>query len=812
MSLERSIALAGLFHDIGKLLQRADVELCPQSKQMEGLLCPLGRHGDYSHRHVLWTDHFFREVLDETLLNEILGPLTFPDNVATLAAYHHKPDSEWQRVVQQADMLSAKEREEGDSPGVRGQYKTRRLSPVFEKLTLEQDWRPDHPLKYDLTPLALDERPFPKLAEDKDLTVEYNSLWQSFQKDLSRIKQEVRKAENKFDLLFNSLYSLLHKYTWCVPSFTQRECDISLFDHLRTTSALALCLYVVRSSPEEVKEPFLLVEGDVSGIQKFIYRLAAPTGVSHIARILRGRSFYLTLLPLVLAKYIVSRLNLTIANILWCGGGKFDLLLPNTAGTKAQLEEIENEFTEWFFDEFEAEIGIVFGKLEAGQKEWEDFGSLLQRIRSEVEKAKSQKFLSKVTTEAQMNTGLPHDICHVCGLYEVKDEEGNICPKCALHRDIGSHLPKASYLVFSRSAANNGFPGLPISFGKFGTVYLLESAEVPNSFYRLASVTEILSVNRLENFPFGFTLIGKAVPTAAKGFTSKDGTPVEEGHILPFEILAQMAEGDERLGVLKVDIDNLGLIFALGLPPDQRTVSRIATLSRMLDWFFCGYINTIAQEVFQDWCAQNRSLKDSVEGCVYTVYSGGDDLLIVAPWSQAIEFAARVHSAFKKFTCSNPNLDFSAGVYLCKPKFTVSRASLLATEALNRAKDKGKKRIATLGDVVAWESYDGVPGFHKLLKLGDFFSYHLKAKAREDRLPRRFLYSLLQLRRLYTSEETVNLNYIPLLLYIITRNISNDELKLKLVDYFISGRNAAGYFQNSLIPASIALLKTRKGG
>lgn len=817
-SQRKTVALAGLLHDIGKFMQRAAVELDRQSEKMEELLCPYHKEGNYfSHRHALWTDHFFRKIIDGALLEDILGKFTYPDNVAALATYHHKPDSPWQSLIKQADRLSAKEREEGDTPKARGQHIKRRLSSIFEKIALEQTPSPKSLLTYaySLLPLSLKEEVFPRELEgDQDLTDEYKDLWEGFEKQLSRVQKEVSQTKNKFDLLFNSLYSLLHKYTWSIPSFTQSECDISLFDHLRTTSALALCLYIVQNSSEEVKRPFLLVEGDISGIQKFICRLTAPTGVSHIARILRGRSFYLTLLPLVLAKYIISRLDLTVANILWCGGGKFDLLLPNTSETKTQLEEIKGEFTDWFFDEFEAELGIVFGKVEANEKEWRDFAILLDRLRSEVEEAKNQKFLAKVVSGARLNTGFPHEICRVCGLYEVeKGKEENICSKCSLQRDIGSQLPKASYLIFTRSGKSGNLPGHPITFGKFGTVYLLPSEHVLRSFYTLKDVTDILSINRLEDFPFGFTLIGKEVATASRDFTSEDGTLVEKGHILPFEILAQMSEGDKKLGVLKVDIDHLGLIFALGLPQEDRTISRIATLSRMLDWFLCGYVNTIAEEVSENWRAKNLPLKDNVQGCIYTIYSGGDDLLIVAPWSEAIGFADKLHSHFKEFTCSNPDLDLSAGLYLCKPKFTVGRASLLATEALNQAKDRGRKRIKALGDVVAWNKHDGIPGFHELLKLSEFLSKHLGPKqAKQDKLPHRFLHSLLQLRRFYASEGGINLNYIPLLLYIITRNVSGEHLKLKLMHDFISGDSAPGYFQNCLIPVSIALLKTRKGG
>ena len=63
-----------------------------------------------------------------------------------------------------------------------------------------------------------------------------------------------------------------------------------------------------------------------------------------------------------------------------------------------------------------------------------------------------------------------------------------------------------------------------------------------------------------------------------------------------FEHIASMAlvpdiEGDgfsgvEALGVLKADVDHLGLLMSCGLPAERFTLSRLATFSRQMDWFF----------------------------------------------------------------------------------------------------------------------------------------------------------------------------------------------------------------------------------
>ncbi|MCL0046486.1 type III-A CRISPR-associated protein Cas10/Csm1 [Dehalococcoidales bacterium] len=740
-------------------------------------------------------------------LDEILEESPSKDSVRYLAARHHKPGTPLQRLIQLADSISSKEREKY---GVSGNwYKRRRLSSVFEKVTLERVIPSQRQFRYRLSSLSLDKNSFPKkLEEGESLVCQYKKLWEgfsngekckSFREELKELECEVRQSGNKFALLFNSLYSLLQKYTWCMPSYTQTDCDISLFDHLRTTSAIALCLYNAQNSPQALEKEFLLVEGDIWGMQKFIYRLAQPTGVKHIARMLRGRSFYLTLLPLILARYIIWQLDLTIAHILWCGGGKFVLLLPNTNDAKEKLKNIKSEISNWFLKEFESELGLSWGQVEASREQMEDFGTLLDELSVKVEEGKQKKFIEKLPVKEW----LPFkNGCRVCGLGEGCGSE-EICERCEFQRRIGECLPKkANYLVIAKGKVEEA-PGFSIPFGNFGIVYLVEKKEEADWFVKSNEVTEILAVNA-PSFPLGSTFIGKETAWARENFEIEE-TEVEEGHILPFECLAQMSEGDERLGVLKMDIDHLRLIFALGL--EDKSISRIATMSRELDWFFTGYVNTIAREVFEEWKKKEISFnKNRVNGCIYTVYSGGDDLVVVAPWSEAVEFAERLHQDFKEFTCQNPDIDLSAGIFLCKSKFPISRASILATEALDKAKGKGKKRICLFKEGATWERRDNIPGFGQLLELSET----LARAVNENKLPRRFLHRLIQLRRDFVKGE-IDLNYIPALVYLVIRNISDENLKNILWSCFISGPDAQGFFRKCLIPASIALLKTRGG-
>lgn len=60
MNKRDAIILGALLHDIGKFMQRAEIPLGQQSKNMESSICPVYK-GIYSRKHVLWTNEFFEE-------------------------------------------------------------------------------------------------------------------------------------------------------------------------------------------------------------------------------------------------------------------------------------------------------------------------------------------------------------------------------------------------------------------------------------------------------------------------------------------------------------------------------------------------------------------------------------------------------------------------------------------------------------------------------------------------------------------------------------------------------------------------------
>ena len=328
-------------------------------------------------------------------------------------------------------------------------------------------------------------------------------------------------------------------------------------------------------------------------------------------------------------------------------------------------------------------------------------------------------------------------VCKACGISAVTNDDP--CELCDLHKEIGGKLPDTSCLIFVNKALGN-IDGLPVPFGEFGTVYLLENDKpITEKLLKAENILAIEKINTLDNLQTGFRFIGNTAPVANTDFSIGDDhadedKQVKKGNVLSFEIIADASIGDKRLGILKMDVDHLGLIFTLGLEeeqnPKRKSISRIAALSRSMDIFFGGYLNKICNEIFEQWKNESKwEHKDKVKQIFYIVYSGGDDLLIIGPWSEMPKLALKIQDEFKAYTCHNPDINISAGVFLCKPKYPISLAAKAAGKELEHSKDKKRKRITIFGDTIEWQSTSGVY-FEELLDFGEKLYGYINQKMR----------------------------------------------------------------------------------
>ena len=169
--------------------------------------------------------------------------------------------------------------------------------------------------------------------------------------------------------------------------------------------------------------------------------------------------------------------------------------------------------------------------------------------------------------------------------------------------------------------------------------------------------------------------------------------------ILPFDEIADNVEkrgADDKLAALKMDVDNLGLLFR------NRSRKQYEEVSQLMENFFSKELFTL--------------LKNDIEsGDVYPVFAGGDDCFFIGGWDVILEVAPKIQAAFDEFVKVKilPALNdkklkpptISAGVVIVHRKFPMIRLAEEAEEALGISKSHGKNKITIFGEPLKWSDF-----------------------------------------------------------------------------------------------------------
>lgn len=784
-------ALAGLLHDVGKFGQRADVKIDSAFNKEDA-----GEHG----AHAILSQQFVEKFVPQALRNGLSGVL-----------YHHRQDLQEVEIarIRLADHLAAGERRTGSEE--QADPKEARLIPILSNVVLLQ--APPKQEKHKLAALTIDDT---SSYPVEDIEGEYSKLWEQMGQELESWKKSEGWNNQSAQIYFSTLLAIFHKYLWCVPSATpwqkdDREKpyrawpDVSLYDHVRLTSAIAACLAYDHPNklPQESEPVALLVRGDVSGIQSFIYRLQRPdVETAHIAKRLRGRSFYVQLLTELVVDSILHELGLPESCAIFVGGGRFDLLLPIQAEEK--VRNFETKLSRWLYQEFHGELALLIALEKASKSDFADTTQISQKLDEQLEQLKRRKWQNLLSIDQMaVPQGEQYHVCKVCQLTPM-DDSGQICALCQGHEKIGTKLPKAKYLAFCYERPSNPtfvFPDCSPIAAKF-VVLAEERKEVNN----LPAGSKIYAINQTNDFIIpgyasSFRFLANQAPIAQQDWGSGE-EKVEKGQILHFEAIASFSTGAERIGVLKADVDHLGLVMSIGLeeedgtkPHQQRlrpTLSRVAALSRMLDLFFAGHLNRICHEVSQEWEQANPGKAD---GIFYVLYSGGDDLFIVGPWDWTLRLAQKIHDEFQKFTGQNPNLTLSAGYVQVKPRYPIQKAAELVGEAEKEAK-KERNQIYAFKVSMGWGEFDGF--LHRATEWANAVS--------EKELPSGLIYDLGALFRQHAGKDgELRPQWTPQLYYILAR-----RLKKETREKYQQGILDAISSRKVLFPVSVASLMMRE--
>ena len=745
MELHDHIVFGALLHDIGKFFERANrLDEYRDNDDQKQQDCPWQQKGGYwSHLHVLHTRRFCEE------LCRIIPTLQPPsgqrdsraaDNWINMAAHHHVASTDMEHLIKAADHFASAEREQGNFYQ-RHIHRRTCLEPILQRINLDDgnmdgDNRPTEEFRVKLEPLTTNrqsifplrttefEPPMEKVEDSawlspEKLSNDYQKLADGFLGAINNLPKYDRITPAALRSLIITLLTQMERFLTTVPAATNvKHPDISLYDHLRVTAAIAEGLFLHHQHHGTLDKPdafddkttqkWRLVCGDFSGIQNFIYKITRKGA----AKGLRGRSLYIQLLCDGVAEHLLRKLELYPTACVYSSGGKFYLLIPDCL--EQSLNDEVATINEALIKEFQGDvflgIGIapVCGKDFAGGNmggRWKAANDSLMRDRQR----RFRPLLEKEPDFFMPQELSPGPACGVCGRDD-KDAEikrpadGPICEQCANLQSLGQKLTDAKAFFWVWKNDRDNFMGKDLAPIKLpGTdwhIHVLNQDTLPvygkslplaDSYWE--SINRVIDpVSNDRGYASGFRLLGKW--ERDKG---ADGAESWE-----FDDFDKHAKGIQRMGVLRLDVDNLGEIFIRGLKFRRETgskeemgsLSRVAALSRQLHLFFTGYL----MELLKPY---KRS---------QIIYSGGDDIFIIGSWDELPEVADEIRREFQRYCANNRAFTLSGGLIMVDGKYPISRAADLAGEAESRAKalernKREKDAISLLGTTIGWEEY-----------------------------------------------------------------------------------------------------------
>jgi CRISPR-associated protein Csm1 len=175
--------------------------------------------------------------------------------------------------------------------------------------------------------------------------------------------------------------------------------------------------------------------------------------------------------------------------------------------------------------------------------------------------------------------------------------------------------------------------------------------------------------------------------------------------VKPYDVMEKQSQGIPRLGILRMDVDNMGDMFTEGLG-ENASLARLASLSFAVHLFFDGWVGHLAKK---------RNDEDKRGHRLYSIYSGGDDLFFVGSWDAVAELAVQIRTDLARYTGQHPGVHASAGIVLVGGKYPLSQAAQDAGRAEKAAKDlqwldggkqtHKKDAITFLGKTLPWERF-----------------------------------------------------------------------------------------------------------
>lgn len=788
---EKILILGALFHDIGKFVQRCNKDIKFDSHPIEG-------------------KKFIEENINiRDSLTKILGSESAFISLCNIILKHHYKNltDRAESIVQEADHISASERELlEEKENLDDQWEHRYLSSVFCKVNLKS--------KEPIQTRYFNQKYLIKKNYEDLITesIDYRNLIKYDDEDLKNFRNDLEQilsfydAEDDFSTIVNLLLILFEKYLWCVPDFTgNKDTDISLFNHSKDVSGLSLAMYKSKAGSKELN----LIIGDIPGIQDYIFDLYSTKGV---AKILRGRSIFVQVLSRNFATKFLDKLGLTECNLIMLAGGKFYIVAQDAEDFEKKFIEARNEIEKFLWDNFNAEISFNcaftnFNYEDLKQKKI-TFGKIVENANKELLENRKIMFES-ILFENKINEDafvIKRDFiepkendsnkikCHLTNRPILKDQlgeleniEGPVTKQIQKEFEIGDEITDDNLMVEIKKnglAVNNIFPFKDYR-GETNSQKVLINPD-------LDKIIEIVNEDKSKlDFLKNSRIIEVANYVRKNSDEDKKHFPDDhKDQVMTFGRLATQGDGVNYLTMIKGDIDNLGLIMALGLDRDKENpndefnknslsaISRTTTMSNHLKYFFSFYLNKFLEDKFKN---------------TYTIFAGGDDLMLITPQSEALNLVDEFNTKFKAFVCENPEIHISYSITHFKDHTPVKLVNIFADENQEAVKRGEKSEL-------------GVNCFNDENNKSSFFIFNTKLKNSElhrlkektEKLAnwvevnkednkkgismgvlRNFMQLTENLKAYREKEDTSKLIWHPMLTYMINRNLKKDPENYK---------------------------------
>ncbi len=780
------VAFAALTHDVGKFAERAALHVDDDRlKTHITNYCRWHERGKYhSHKHAAYTALFLDEI--EKSAPDLIAGETAPfssraeksditDSLINAAAMHHRPETLLQWIIATADRVaSGFEREEfdkynesedrADTTGKTGcNHYQARLLTLFEQVRLERndtcvfDWR------YPLRPLS-PEHLFPvgragyEPAENGPAQTEYRQLWERFLAGLQQIPDSHRTS---WSLWLDHFDTLWQNYTHAIPSATAFGIrpEVSLYDHSKATAAFAVALWrwqhdardklaehdAIRRHQERTdwnEEKVLLVQGDFFGIQDFIFADGSETN-KRAAKLLRGRSFMVSLFTELAALKVLEALELPSTSQIINAAGKFLIVAPNTHSVRENLAAVRKDINDWFLRHTFglAGLGLVWKSVCCNDFLAGRYSVLMQDLFADLEREKLRRFDLTGNVSKVFDISYAWDVCQYNNRLPADRFEESDKGSAPLSRDqiaIGEALANRNRLLVVQEDVEFRQGGVtvletPIFGYRVGFTHeediIGRSGSLAQSGGLLRCWDFSLPDNLTDPLWHGYArrYINAYVPRfdehdqlmsdKYQGVDENDdcrpGNPKTFSHLACEDRVLETPADDKEnkeewigqiaLTTLKGDVDNLGAIFQRGLGR-KTTFAKMAALSRQMNAFFAVWLPA--------FCRENHS------NC-YTVFAGGDDFFLIGPWRSTQTLAAGMAERFRSYVAENPEIHFSAGMVMTKPKHPIHALAERAEEALEAAKGHAtggrpaKNAVSLHDEIVPWQEWPHLAALEK---------------------------------------------------------------------------------------------------